>query len=139
MSEILVLNKYRVLKDRLYTKTHEWIKVLNDEAYIGITDYAQQKLRNIVGIELPELGKEYTKGSSIGVVESIKSVEDVYAPVSIKVIEVNERLKDEPELMNRDPYGDGWIARVKIINRDELKDLLTAEAYAKHIEEEEKH
>ncbi|HIC87398.1 MAG TPA: glycine cleavage system protein GcvH [Aquificae bacterium] len=111
-SEILALNRYRVLTDRLYTKTHEWIKVENNIAIVGITDYAQQKLRNIVGVELPEVGKEYPKGERIGVVESIKSVEDVYAPITFRVLEVNERLADEPELINRDPYGEGWIAKV---------------------------
>ncbi len=136
--EILVLGKYRVLKDRLYTKTHEWIKVENGTAIVGITDYAQQKLKNIVGVELPEVGKEYPKGERLGVVESIKSVEDVYAPITIKITEVNERLNDEPELLNKDPYGDGWIAKGEIVNRNELGELLKPEDYAKHIEEEEK-
>ncbi|HDI02266.1 MAG TPA: glycine cleavage system protein GcvH [Ignisphaera sp.] len=139
VEEIVVLGKYRVLKDRLYTKTHEWIKVLDGEAIIGITDFAQQKLRNIVGVELPEVGREYSKGESIGVVESIKSVEDVYAPVSMKIIEVNNRLTDEPELLNNDPYGEGWIAKVQILNRDELNELMKPEEYAKHIETEEQH
>ncbi|HID80658.1 MAG TPA: glycine cleavage system protein GcvH [Ignisphaera sp.] len=139
VSEIFALNKYRVPTDRLYTKTHEWIKVEDDVAIIGITDYAQQKLRNIVGIELPEVGKEYSKGERIGVVESIKSVEDVYAPVTFKVLEINERLADEPDLINRDPYGEGWIAKVKILRREELDELMKAEDYVKHIEKEEAH
>jgi len=138
-SEILALNRYRVLTDRLYTKTHEWIKVENNIAIVGITDYAQQKLRNIVGVELPEVGKEYPKGERIGVVESIKSVEDVYAPITFRVLEVNERLADEPELINRDPYGEGWIAKVEILRREELNELMKAEDYVKHIEKEEAH
>ncbi|RLG77755.1 MAG: glycine cleavage system protein GcvH [Thermoprotei archaeon] len=133
-----VLGKYLVMRDRLYTKTHEWIKVLNDEALVGITDYAQQKLRNIVGIELPELGRRYGKGESMGVIESIKSVEDLYAPVTLEVLEVNRSLEDEPEKMNKDPYGDGWVAKVKIVNKDELNELLKPEDYARLIEEEEK-
>ena len=137
--EILVLGKYRVLKDRLYTKTHEWIKVENGTVIIGISDYAQQKLKNIVGIELPEVGKEYPKGERLGVIESIKSVEDVYAPITVRITEVNERLTDEPELLNNDPYGDGWIAKGEIINRNELEELLKPEDYAKHIEEEGGH
>ena len=138
-SEILALNRYRVLTDRLYAKTHEWIKVENNIAIVGITDYAQQKLRNIVGVELPEVGKEYPKGERIGVVESIKSVEDVYAPITFRVLEVNERLADEPELINRDPYGEGWIAKVEILRREELNELMKAEDYVKHIEKEEAH
>ncbi len=136
--EILVLGKYHVLRDRLYTKTHEWIKIENGTAIVGITDYAQQKLKNIVGVELPEVGKEYPKGERLGVVESIKSVEDVYTPITIRITEVNERLNDEPELLNKDPYGDGWIAKGEIVNRSELEELLKPEDYAKHIEEEEK-
>lgn len=135
---IKVLGRYTVLRDRLYTKSHEWIKVINDEALVGITDYAQQKLRNIVGVELPEVGRRYGKGESMAVVESIKSVEDVYAPVTLEVIGVNEVLEEEPDRINRDPYGDGWIARVKIVNRDELSDLLKPEDYARVVEEEEK-
>ncbi|RLG87347.1 MAG: glycine cleavage system protein GcvH [Thermoprotei archaeon] len=135
---IKVLGRYTVLRDRLYTKSHEWIKVINDEALVGITDYAQQKLRNIVGVELPEVGRRYGKGESMAVVESIKSVEDVYAPVTLEVIEVNEVLEEEPDRINRDPYGDGWIARVKIVNRDELSDLLKPEDYARVVEEEER-
>jgi len=134
---LLVLNKYKVPKDRLYTETHEWVKVEDGCALIGITDYAQAKLKNIVGIELPEKGTEVGKGGRLAVVESIKSVEDVYAPITCRVIEVNKRLESEPELLNNDPYGEGWIARVEIIDEKELESLLKPEDYAKVIEREE--
>ncbi len=137
MEYIIVLGKYKVAKDRLYTKTHEWIKILDNEAIVGITDYAQQKLKNIVGVELPEVGTVIERGARLGVVESIKSVEDVYAPVTIKVTDVNKKLEEEPDLINRDPYGDGWIVRGEVLNRDEVKELLSPEEYAKHVESEE--
>ncbi|NPA97361.1 MAG: glycine cleavage system protein GcvH [Crenarchaeota archaeon] len=136
--ELVALGKYRVPKDRLYTKTHEWVKIEGSTAIIGITDYAQSKLKNVVGVELPEVGKEVPKGSRLAVVESIKSVEDVYAPISIKVTEVNERLEDEPELINRDPYGEGWIAKGEVLRKEELDELLSPEKYVEVIESEEK-
>ncbi len=135
--EILALGKYKVLKDRLYTKTHEWVKVEGDTVIVGITDYAQSKLKNIVGVELPEVGKEIAKGDRLAVVESIKSVEDVYAPVSIKVTEVNTKLEDEPEIINKDPYGEGWIAKGVLLNKDELNELLTPEKYVELLVSEE--
>ncbi len=139
MSEpIIVLGKYRVLRDRLYTKTHEWIKIEGNVGIVGITDYAQSKLKNIVGVELPEVGKEVSKGGRLAVVESIKSVEDVYAPVTMRITEVNTRLENEPELVNKDPYGEGWIAKGEVVRREELDDLLTPEKYAELIESEEK-
>jgi len=139
MSEpIVVLGKYKVPRDRLYTKSHEWIKIDGSVGVVGITDYAQSKLKNIVGVELPEVGKEVAKGGRLAVVESIKSVEDVYAPVTMRVTEVNERLESEPELINKDPYGEGWIARGEVLKKEELDELLTPEKYAELIESEEK-
>ena len=136
MSEIKVKD-YIVLTDRLYTDTDEWIKVTDDVAVIGITDYAQKKLKDIVGIELPEVGKKVKKGEAIGVIESIKATADVYAPISGEVIEVNEKLLDSPELINNDPYGDGWIVKIKIEDKSELDKLLKPQEYANKIEKEE--
>ena len=136
MSEIKVKD-YTVLTDRLYTETDEWIKVTDDVAVVGITDYAQKKLKDIVGIELPEVGKKVKKGETIGVIESIKATADVYAPISGEVVEVNEKLLDSPELINNDPYGDGWIVKIKIEDKSELDKLLKPQEYANKIEKEE--
>jgi len=136
VSEIKVKD-YTVLTDRLYTETDEWIKVTDDVAVVGITDYAQKKLKDIVGIELPEVGKKVKKGEAIGVIESIKATADVYAPISGEVVEVNEKLLDSPELINNDPYGDGWIVKIKIEDKSELDKLLKPQEYANKIEKEE--
>ena len=132
MSEIKV-KEYIVLTDRMYTETDEWIKIDDDIAVIGITDYAQKKLKDIVGIELPEVGKSVEKGEVISVIESIKATADVYAPVSGEIVEVNEKLLDSPELMNNEPYGEGWIVKIKVKDKNELNKLLKPEEYAKKI------
>jgi len=136
VSEIKV-KEYIVLTDRMYTETDEWIKIDDDIAVIGITDYAQKKLKDIVGIELPEVGKSVEKGEVISVIESIKATADVYAPVSGEIVEVNEKLLDSPELMNNEPYGEGWIVKIKVKDKNELNKLLKPEEYAKKIEERE--
>jgi glycine cleavage system H protein len=118
-----------VPKNLKYTKEHEWIKVEKDIAIIGITDYAQSQLGDIVYVELPKLNQKYKKGESIAVVEAVKTAADVYAPITCEVIEVNESLKTNPEKINHDPYNEGWIAKVKILNENELNELLTAEEY----------
>ena len=107
--------------------------ITGDVATIGITDYAQRKLRDIVGVELPEKDTEVKKGESIASIESIKTVAEVYAPVSGIVVDTNTRLLEEPELLNNDPYGDGWILKIKITNMNEVELLLTPEQYAEHI------
>jgi len=128
---------FKIVTDRKYTKSDEWVKIENNIAIIGITDYAQRKLKNIVAVELPEINKEVRAGESIAVVESIKTIADVYAPVSGIVIEVNEALLNQPELINDDPYGKGWIVKVKMKDTSELKNLLTPEQYAELIKERE--
>ncbi len=120
-----------------YTKEHEWIQVDGEVGIVGITDYAQNELSDIVFVELPEVGQKVAKGERVATLEAVKTVADVYSPVTGEVIEVNERLTDEPDLINRDPYGDGWIVKIKIENPDELNDLLSAEEYEKLVEEEE--
>jgi len=119
----------KVPQNLKYTKEHEWIKVEKDIAIIGITDYAQSQLGDIVYVELPKLNQKYKKGESIAVVEAVKTAADVYAPITCEVIEVNESLKTNPEKINHDPYNEGWIAKVKILNENELNELLTAEEY----------
>ena len=123
--------------DRLYSKDHEWVKDNGDgTAVVGITDYAQEMLTDIVFVELPPIGKKVAKGEPVAVVESVKSVSDVYSPVGGEVIDVNKALEETPELINQDAFNEGWIARLKLNNADELKSLLNAAAYDALIKEE---
>jgi len=119
-----------------YTEEHEWVKVEGGIAIVGITDFAQNELSDIVYVELPEVGKNIKKGDVIATVEAVKTVADVYSPVSGEIIEVNEKLKDEPSIINNDPYGEGWIAKVKMENPEEINALLDHAAYKKLVEEE---
>ncbi|MDK2823946.1 MAG: glycine cleavage system protein [Clostridia bacterium] len=119
-------------KNLKYTKEHEWVNL--ETKKIGITHYAQEALGDVVFVELPEIGVEFEAGDSIGVVESVKAVSDIYSPVSGKVVAVNEDLLDSPELINQDPYGKGWILEMEITGGEE--ELLDAEAYQRLIEEE---
>ncbi len=123
-------------EDLRYTDEHEWIRVEGDIVIIGITDYAQDALGEIVYIELPSEGDEITKGNSFGGVESTKSVSDLYAPVSGEVVEINEALLDSPETINEDPYGGGWMIKVSIHHSDEIGKLMTNKEYAEFIERE---
>ncbi len=118
----------------LYSESHEWVKAEGNVAWIGISDHAQHALGSVVFIELPKVGKEIKKGDSIGAVESVKAASDVYAPVSCKVLEVNEALLDAPELLNDDPYG-SWIAKVELTKPEELKALLNSVQYEPLCEE----
>ncbi|MBE0711755.1 MAG: glycine cleavage system protein GcvH [Candidatus Aminicenantes bacterium] len=117
-----------------YTKEHEWVKVSGDEALVGITDFAQHQLGDIIYVELPPVGKELAVHQSITVVESVKSVSDVYAPISGQVVAVNEALGATAELINKDPHGQGWIVRLKIKDKKEIDGLLTAGDYEKFLE-----
>ncbi len=121
----------------LYFETHEWLREEGNQITLGITDYAQRELRDIVYVELPEIGAEFKKGESIGVVESVKTVTDIFTPVTGKVISRNEGLKDHPEYINTDPYGRGWIVQMAIQQKEELKGLLTAQAYQGLLPKEE--
>lgn len=123
--------------DRLYSRDHEWAKDNGDStAIIGITDYAQEMLTDIVFVELPQIGKKVTKGDAVAVVESVKSVSDVYAPVGGEVIEVNSRLEDSPDLINQDAFGEGWIVKMRLSDASELKTLLNAADYEQMVKEE---
>ena len=113
----------------LYTSDHEWVSVVGNVATIGITDFAQEELGDIVFVEFPELNSTVEKGQSAGSIEAVKTVADLYMPISGTVIAVNENLDDNPEAVNDTPYGDGWMVKVEIANQDEISDLLTATAY----------
>ena len=112
-----------------YTKDHEWISIDGDSATIGITDYAQGELGDIVYVEIEALGEQIDKEEIFGSVEAVKTVSDLFLPVSGEITEMNEGLEDNPELINDDPYGEGWIIKMKISDQGELTDLLSADAY----------
>jgi glycine cleavage system H protein len=124
-------------KELRYSEEHEWATVDENVATIGITDYAQEQLGDIVYIELPETGTQVTKGDKFGVVESVKAVSDLYSPVTGTVVTVNTGLPNTPETINEEPYGDGWMIRVEMSDPEELDDLMTAAEYEKFIEEAE--
>jgi glycine cleavage system H protein len=116
-----------------YTKSHEWVRVEDDVVTIGITDHAQEELGDVVFVELPEEGDSLSAGDTLGTIESVKAVSDLYAPMGGEVVEVNGALNDTPENVNEDPYGEGWIVRIRT---SEEADLLSAEEYEKVVEEE---
>ena len=115
--------------DLLYTSDHEWVSIVGNVATIGITDFAQGELGDIVFVEFPELNSTVEKSQSAGSIEAVKTVADLYMPISGIVIAVNENLDNNPEAVNDTPYGDGWMVKIKIDNQDEISDLLTATAY----------
>jgi glycine cleavage system H protein len=117
-----------------YTRSHEWVRTEDETATLGITDYAQEELGDIVYVELPEEGATFDAGDSFGTVESVKAVSDLYTPVGGEVVEVNEALNDSPEKINEDPYGDGWIVKLRVSDEG---DLLSASDYEQLLEEEE--
>ena len=123
-------------KNLYYSKEHEWLRLEGEEAYIGITDFAQSELGDIVFIELPEVDDEFEADESFGVVESVKAVSDLYMPVGGRILEVNDELEDQPELVNSDPY-ESWIIKVVLTDRDELEALMSAEEYQSFIAEED--
>lgn len=112
-----------------YTKEHEWIRVEGEEAIVGITDYAQSQLGDIVFVECETVGDNLESGDTFGTIEAVKTVSDLYLPAGGEVLEFNEALEDEPELVNKDPYGKGWIVKIKINNKADLDELLDAAAY----------
>lgn len=121
----------KIIEGLYYSKSDEWLKVEKDMVTIGISDYAQEQLGDIVYIEEIKTGKTIQKGDVLTTVESVKAVSDVYTPISGEVIEVNQKLRDEPTVINKDPYGEGWIAEIKMNNPEELKDLMNASDYKK--------
>ena len=118
------------IKENLkYAKTHEWVRVDGDYAYIGISDFAQSELGDIVYVDVPTIGENLSIGDVFATIEAVKTVSDVYLPISGEVIEFNEALATNPELINKDPYGEGWIVKIKIANPAELNNLLSADDY----------
>jgi len=120
-----------------YTKEHEWVKVEGNKVKVGITDYAQHALGDVVFVELPAVGDSFGKGDSFGVVESVKAVSDCYAPVGGQVTAANEKLLDSPELINSDPYGDGWMVEFELDNPADLDELIDTNAYEEYLKEAE--
>ena len=123
--------------DLRYTKEHEWLRLEGDDGVVGITDFAQDALGDVVFVELPAVGATFAQGQVFGVVESNKTVSDLFAPVSGRVIAVNQVLRDEPEHVNADPYGAGWMIRLAVARRDEVDGLLDAAGYRAHIAREQ--
>jgi len=121
------------LKDYKFTKDHEWVKPEGETALIGVSDYAQKEMGDVVYIELPETGAEFGKGDVCSNIESVKAVNDIFSPVSGEVVEVNTNLEDAPENVNKDPYGDGWIFKIKISDAAELNDLLDSAQYEEYL------
>ena len=117
------------LKNLKYTKDHEWVRVEGDIAYVGITDFAQGELGDIVYVEIETLNEQIEIGDVFGTVEAVKTVSDLFMPISGEVIELNEKLESEPELVNSDPYGDGWMVKIKIDNISQLDELLDLDGY----------
>ena len=117
-----------------YTRTHEWVKTQSDgTTTIGITEHAQSLLGDMVFVELPEYNREFKQAAEMAVLESVKAAADVYAPISGKIVEINSKLQNQPELINKDPYGEGWICTLQPTNQNELEQLLSAEEYEKEI------
>ncbi len=125
--------------DRKYTQSHEWVKMDGDYAIVGISDYAQDALGDIVFVELPTVGQKLEKGKGFGVVESVKAASDVFSPVNGGVEAINEKLTESPDLVNRDPFGEGWMIKVMLDNKADLDDLMDAETYKNKIETGEIH
>ena len=125
----------KIPDDLRYTEQHEWISIEDGVGTIGITDYAQSELGDIVFVELPEVGETLEKGQAFGTVEAVKTVEELYSPVSGEVLEANETLEDSAEQVNSDPYADGWMIKVRLDNQEELADLLAPSDYAEFIDD----
>jgi len=123
-------------EDLKYSKEHEWVRMSGNIATIGISDYAQDQLGEIVFVELPDEGEEFEKDDAFGVVESVKSVNDIYAPLSGRIVEINDPVVDSPEIMNEDPYAEGWLVKIEISDPKELGELMSAKDYEAYIKEE---
>ncbi len=126
---------YEVPSDLYYTKEHVWLRVENKKATLGITDYAQKKLREVIYVELPNVGQKVEENEPIATLESVKASAEVYSPIEGKVIEVNSKLVDSPELVNDDPYGEGWIVKLEIVDEGLLEKLMESDEYTKYLED----
>jgi glycine cleavage system H protein len=123
--------------DFFFAESHEWIKIEGDMGTVGVSDFAQKQLGDVVYIELPETGAKFDFHQSFGVIESVKAVSDIYSPVAGEVIEVNSGLNDSPELLNEDPHGNGWIMKIKVKDKSELQKLMSISDYEKYLESQE--
>lgn len=123
-----------ILDDLKYTREHEWIRVEGDLAKVGITDYAQSQMGDIVFVDVQTVGEMLEKGESLGSIEAVKTVEEVYMPVSGEIVEFNEKLSENADLLNKDPYGEGWIVKISLTDPLEINDLLDAQSYRTFIE-----
>jgi glycine cleavage system H protein len=126
-------------EDSRYAKSHEYVHLEGNIGTVGITDYAQKELGDVVFVELPQVGAQLEQADELGSIESVKAVSELFSPVSGEVVEVNELLRDKPELVNTDPYGDGWMVRIKLSNPDEFEELMSAEEYEEYTEAESGH
>ncbi len=122
------------MSEMRYTKDHEWLRIEGDVATVGVTDYAQEQLGDVVYVELPDVGKSFKKGDEAAVVESVKAASEVYAPVGGEIVEANDALADSPETVNSDPMGEGWFFKLKLADRSELDELMDEAAYKAHVE-----
>lgn len=123
-------------KEYLYSEDHEWIRVEEEIAVLGITEFAQTELGEVVFVELPETGQVFDAGDEIGTIESVKAVAELYTPVAGEIVEVNESVADDPDVLNDDPHGDGWLVKVRFSSSGDLEDLMDAEAYGDFVEGE---
>lgn len=126
---------YEVPGGLYYTKEHVWLRVENKKATLGITDYAQKKLREVIYVELPNVGQKVEENEPIATLESVKASAEVYSPIGGKVVEVNSKLVDSPELVNDDPYGEGWIVKLEIVDKSQLEKLMESDEYIKYLED----
>ncbi len=117
----------------LYSREHEWVRVQDDVCVLGITEFAQQELGEVVFVELPEVGQVFDSGDEVGTIESVKAVAEVYTPLAGEVLEINEAVVDDPELINEDPHGEGWLLKVRFSSAADLKDLMNAEKYEEYV------
>lgn len=126
---------YEVREGYLYTRDHEWVKIEGKVITVGITDYGQSKLRDIVHVELPDIGETVGEGEVIATIESIKAVSEIYSPAAGRIIDVNVKLTDNPELINEDPYEKGWIVKIELVEERSFGDLMEADEYQKYLED----
>jgi glycine cleavage system H protein len=119
--------------ENLYTREHEWVRVEDDICVLGITEFAQHELGEVVFVELPEVGQVFDTGDELGTIESVKAVAEIYTPVAGEVIEVNESVSDDPELLNEDPHGEGWLIKIRFSSASDLKDLMKANQYEEYV------
>jgi glycine cleavage system H protein len=121
-------------RDYLYSREHEWLRVEDDLCVLGITEFAQQELGEVVFVELPEVGQVFDANDELGTIESVKAVAEVFTPVAGEVVEVNDAVVDDPELLNEDPHGDGWLIKVRFSSADDLKTMMKAEEYEEYVQ-----